>query len=169
MIIALTWGALLVVAEDLLLGQLMAGYSLLAGIVPSAERLVQAWAGFQETAVSAGRFRDLTLTPIQSQAGAPEIAIRGGLRLEALSLDWPNGKRQLHDLNFTLPVGRGDRTVGTEWVRKDDARAGAEPQLFTDRGENSGRRDPCRGTGTRCVPQECRRFFTRKCISSVGP
>ena len=106
MIIALTWGALLVVAEDLLLGQLMAGYSLLAGIVPSAERLVQAWAGFQETAVSAGRFRDLTLAPIQSQAGAPEIAIRGGLRLEALSLDWPNGKRQLHDLNFTLPAGR---------------------------------------------------------------
>ena len=160
MIIALTRGALLVVAEDLLLGQLMAGYSLLAGTVPSAERLVQAWAGFQETAVSAGRFRDLTLPPIQSQAGAPEIAIRGGLRLEALSLDWPNGKRQLHDLNFTLPVGRVTRLWGpngsgkTTLVRVlNRSYLPTEGRILVD--------GTCRGTGTRCVPQECRRFSLR--------
>ncbi len=107
-IVALTWGALLVVAQDLLLRQFIAGYSLLAGVIPSTERLVQAWAGYHETAVSAARFRDLVLAPAQATGGlgSPEITIRRGLSLESLSLSWPGGERQFSDLNFSFPIGR---------------------------------------------------------------
>ncbi len=103
----LTWGALLVVAEDLLLGQLIAGYSLLGGLIPSADRLVQACAGFQETAVSASRFRDLFLTPLHTQKAASAVTppIRQGLKLDSLALTWPTGERQLYGLDFSLPVG----------------------------------------------------------------
>ena len=92
-IVALTWGALLVVAQDLLLRQFIAGYSLLAGVIPSTERLVQAWAGYHETAVSAARFRDLVLAPAQATGGlgSPEITIRRGLSLESLSLRLARG------------------------------------------------------------------------------
>ena len=105
-IAGLTWGALLVITEDLQLGELMAGYSLLAGIIPSTQRLVETYAGLQETAVSAGRFRDLLLTPTQAQGQVrAAVAIRKGLQVEAVRLEWPSGQSQFEDLTFSIPVG----------------------------------------------------------------
>lgn len=107
LVVGLSWGALLVVSEDLRLGELMAGYSLLAGLVPSAGRVAEAWAGLQQTAASARRFRDLMLSPPQPDAStaARTLVIRKGLRLENVAYSWPSGRNQLQGLDLRLPMG----------------------------------------------------------------
>ena len=107
-------------AEDLRLGELMAGYSLLGGLVPSGARVAEAFAGLQQTAASARRFRDLLLSPMQPEgkAGAPRLIIRRGLRLEAVAYRWPSGQVQLQGLHLSLRMGCVTGVAGASGVGK---------------------------------------------------
>lgn len=103
---SLVAGSLLVVAGSLQLGELMAAYSLLAGIVPSVERLFQSGVTYQETAVAAGRLRDVMLVPTEGGEGVAAPRVECGLEVEGVDLSWPGGEAVFERLNLRIPVGR---------------------------------------------------------------
>jgi ATP-binding cassette subfamily B protein len=103
---ALTWGSLLVLSGDLMLGQLVAGYALISGAVPSMDRLVHGLVGLQDAKTGARRARDIVLTPDDRSRGALPTAIRATLTLDAVDLEWPSGAPQFAGLNLEIPVGR---------------------------------------------------------------
>jgi ABC-type bacteriocin/lantibiotic exporter with double-glycine peptidase domain len=102
----LTWGSLLVLSGDVMVGQLVAGYALITGAVPSMDRLVHALVEFQDAKVGARRARDIVLTPDHGCPGAVRTAIRSGLALEAVDLEWGDGTLQLAGLSLDVPLGR---------------------------------------------------------------
>ena len=102
----LTWGSLLVLSGDLMVGQLVAGFALVSGAAPSVSRLVQSLLDFQDSKVGARRARDIVLTPPDSQPGALPATIRMGLTLERVDLEWPNGTHQLSGVTLELPRPR---------------------------------------------------------------
>jgi ABC-type bacteriocin/lantibiotic exporter with double-glycine peptidase domain len=103
---ALTWGSLLVLSGDLMLGQFIAGYALISNAAPSMDRLVHALVDVQDAKVGTRRVRDIVLTPDNRRSGALPTAIRKGLALDAVDLEWPNGTRLLTGLSLELPLAR---------------------------------------------------------------
>jgi ATP-binding cassette subfamily B protein len=103
---AVTWGSLLVISGDLMLGQFIAGYALISGAAPSMDRLVHALVDFQDAKVGARRAQDILLTPDDHPSGTLPAAIRRGLALDAVDLEWPNGAPLLAGLSLELPLGR---------------------------------------------------------------
>lgn len=102
----LSWGAFLVIGGDLMLGQLMAGYSLLASAAPSIDRLVRAVVGFQEVSVAASRFTDLLDVREQRRDGRPAASVARELRVVGVGLRWRNGDRLFEGLDLAIPAGR---------------------------------------------------------------
>jgi len=115
---ALVGGALLVVDGTLHLGQLVAGYALLGGILPSVERLVLSLLVFQEASVAAHRARDLVLSPPEPSGGTRAFRLERTLELEGVGFEWVGGPRLLDGVDLELPVGRITGLTGPNGVGK---------------------------------------------------
>jgi ATP-binding cassette, subfamily B, bacterial HlyB/CyaB len=112
----LYFGAKLVIAGDLTVGELVA-FNMLAGRVSSPVlRLAQVWQDFHQARLSVARLGDIlnaTPEPAYNPARAALPAIRGNIEFSHVTfryrLDEP---AVLHDVNFSIPAGQVVGVVG---------------------------------------------------------
>lgn len=115
---SLIWGAFLVIQGNLLLGEMVAGYSLLANMLPSIDRLVRASVVFQEAAVAAARLMDMLLVPSERTGGRENLELREALEVRQGRFAWPNGSVLFDGLDLALLRGRLTGLWGPSGVGK---------------------------------------------------
>lgn len=106
-IVVLAAGAVLVVHGSLALGAMLAAYSLLAGALPSVNRLVEANVAIQSASIAAIRLMDLLLveTDPPDKTAVP-FEMHRGMRLEGVRFAWPRGEVLFSDITMSVPRGR---------------------------------------------------------------
>jgi len=102
----LTFGALLVVTGDLRVGAMMAAYSLVAGALPSLQRVIESLFTFQGGGAAAQRLQDLLLTDPESSTGAHPFRMDVELSLEHARFEWPHGEPVLNGASLALKRGQ---------------------------------------------------------------
>jgi ATP-binding cassette subfamily B protein len=104
----LVLGSVLAIRGSLRLGQMIAAYSLLANLLPSTFRLVQAAVTVQTASVAAHRLLDLLLAAPEPNPGARPFRLARTLEVQGGRFAWPRGRVLLEDV--TLEVLRGRLT-----------------------------------------------------------
>src|SRR5215469_9340102 len=112
----LYFGAKLVIAGDLTVGELVA-FNMLAGRVSAPVlRLAQIWQDFHQARLSVARLGDILNTaaePTYNPARATLPVIRGDIALEHVSFRYRvDGPEVLHDFTFSVPAGQVVGIVG---------------------------------------------------------
>ena len=102
----LTVGAVQVVAGNLGIGAMMAAYSLVAGALPSMQRVIEGLFTFQGGGAAAQRLQDLLLTDPESSDGVLPFRMDVELSLDGAGFEWPNGDSVLKGAHLTLKRGR---------------------------------------------------------------
>ena len=102
----LTVGALLVATGDLGLGAMMAAYSLVAGTLPSLQRVVEGLFTFQGGGAAAQRLQDLLLTAPEGSNGKGPFEMRVELWLDDARFEWPSGEPVLNGASLVLRPGQ---------------------------------------------------------------
>lgn len=102
----LTLGALKVMSGELLLGQFMAAYSLLAYILPSVANLIAGYIEFQSAQTAAERLMDLLLIDKEKNEGRKNIQHFEVLQIQNLSFAYPKSSKILQDVSLVIPSGR---------------------------------------------------------------
>jgi ATP-binding cassette, subfamily B, bacterial HlyB/CyaB len=113
----LYFGARLVIAGDLTVGELVA-FNLLAGRVSAPVlRLAQIWQDFHQARLSVQRLGDILNTPAEplySPGRAALPAIRGDIRFEHVTFRYRiDGPEILSDVSLSVPAGQFVGVVGT--------------------------------------------------------
>jgi len=106
----LYFGAKLVIAGQLTVGELVA-FNILAGRVSSPVlRIAQVWQDFHQTRISVARLGDILNTPpepTQNPSRAALPAIRGDIAFDHVTFRYRiDGPEVLHDVNFNVPAGQ---------------------------------------------------------------
>jgi len=104
----LTSGALWVVEGKLLIGALMAAYSLLANILPAVNRFVNTDIVLQETSIASTRLMDMLLVDTEKSKGKLPFKLRDELSIKDGSFSW-NGRENLFD-NINVDIKKGKVT-----------------------------------------------------------
>jgi ABC-type bacteriocin/lantibiotic exporter with double-glycine peptidase domain len=114
-------GAVWVIREGLLLGQLMACYSLLSGIIPSLNRLVEGSVSWQVTAIAVQRILDLLQMDKEKDTGKRIEADIGMINVKNAGFQWSARKYLFENVSFNLqrgqitalwgPIGSGKSTL----------------------------------------------------------
>lgn len=112
----LYFGASLVMANELTVGQLIAFTMLSARVSTPVLRLVQMWQDFQQTGVSVRRLGDIlnTRTEVSARGAAGALpAIRGDIQFEGVHFRYrPDGVDILNNVSFRLQAGEVIGIVG---------------------------------------------------------
>jgi ATP-binding cassette, subfamily B, bacterial HlyB/CyaB len=112
----LYWGAWLVIAGDLTVGELVAFNMLAARVSMPVLRLAQIWQDFHQARISVNRLGDILNTPAEpifTQARTSLPAIRGDVVFEHVSFRYRlDGSQILHDINLQVPAGQVVGIVG---------------------------------------------------------
>ena len=106
-IAALASGAVLVVHGSLALGAMLAAYSLLAGALPSVNRLVEANVAIQSASIAAMRLMDLLLVKEEppDKTGVA-FKMHRGVQLDGVGFAWPRGGVLFSGVTMSVPRGR---------------------------------------------------------------
>jgi ATP-binding cassette subfamily B protein len=115
---ALTAGAMLVIGGSITLGQMMAAYSLFAGMMPATVRMVEAHLTVQEASVAARRLMDLLLVEPESAPGTKPFRLRRALSVRNGRFEWPKGGRLFDGLTISIERGRLTALCGATGVGK---------------------------------------------------
>ncbi|MCH8936716.1 MAG: peptidase domain-containing ABC transporter [Gemmatimonadetes bacterium] len=115
---ALTAGAMLVIGGSITLGQMMAAYSLFAGMIPATVRMVEAHLTVQEASVAARRLMDLLLVEPESAPGTKPFRLRQALTVRDGRFEWPKGDRLFEGLTLSIECGRLTALCGATGVGK---------------------------------------------------
>jgi subfamily B ATP-binding cassette protein HlyB/CyaB len=112
----LYFGAKLVIAGDLTVGELVA-FNILAGRVSSPVlRLAQMWQDFHQARISVARLGDILNTPAEptyNPGRAALSAIRGDITFDNVTFRYRiDGAEVVRDVNFTVPAGQVVGIVG---------------------------------------------------------
>ncbi len=102
---ALTGGAWLVIGRSLTLGQMMAAYALIAGVMPAAIRIVDGHLSLQEANVATRRLMDVLLVQPETNTGRERFVMRRSLSISGGRFEWPKGGKLFEDLDLTLTRG----------------------------------------------------------------
>jgi HlyB family type I secretion system ABC transporter len=116
--LAVLWyGAVLVINQELTLGQLIA-FRIIAGYVTSPlMRLAQCWQNFQEVALSVERLSDLIDSPPEQKpeeaSKIPMPSIVGKVQFDSITFSYIQGQQpQLRNVSFEIPAGSFVGVVG---------------------------------------------------------
>ena len=102
----LLFGAVWVVNGNLKLGEMMAGYSLAAGILPSVNRLISANISLQSANIAAIRLMDMLLVEKEKNESIIPFKMNKGVFIKNSGFTW-NGRQFLFkDVNIDIPAGR---------------------------------------------------------------
>lgn len=102
----LIFGAVYVIKDKLMLGQMMASYSLLAGILPSINRFVSANISLQGANIAAQRLRDILLVEKEKNNGTLRFQIKERLEILNGFFSWPRSKPLLKRVTLSIEKGR---------------------------------------------------------------
>ena len=84
---------------------MMASYSLVAGALPSLQRVLESLFTFQGGAAAAQRLQDLLLTDAESNEGLSPFRMGMELSMDNARFEWPNGEQVLNGASLTLKRG----------------------------------------------------------------
>jgi ATP-binding cassette subfamily B protein len=115
---ALTAGAMLVIGGSITLGQMMAAYSLFAGMMPATVRMVETHLTVQEASVAARRLMDLLLVEPERAPGAMRFRLWRALSVRDGRFEWPKGDRLFDGLTLSIERGRLTALCGATGVGK---------------------------------------------------
>lgn len=115
---ALVYGAALVIDGSLQLGQMMGAYSLLAGMLPAAARLVEAHVALQGASVAAQRMMDLLLVAPEPDPGDRPFALAHAVELRDAHFAFRSGKPLLRGAHLRLERGRTTALCGLSGAGK---------------------------------------------------
>lgn len=99
-------GAVLVIKGSILLGEMIAVYSLLANMLPAANRLVDANLSLQGASIAIQRLMDLLLVSKEEDTGIHPFKLEEVLTIRNLTFSWPRGHKVFNGLNMSFPKGR---------------------------------------------------------------
>lgn len=99
------YGAVLVIRGGMLVGQMVGAYSVLAGIVPSVVRLVDANVALQGASLAGARLLDLSLSEEERSEGRADVRLVGAVHVDRVSFAWPRGSILFKDLSLSIRVG----------------------------------------------------------------
>ena len=102
----LSFGAILVIRDKLLLGQMMAAYSLFANILSSVNRFIGANIELQGANIAAQRLRDILLVEKEKNTGQLAFKMKSRLTVLNGAFSWPKSKELFRELNISLEKGR---------------------------------------------------------------
>lgn len=103
---ALGFGAILVIQNVLLLGQMMAAYSLLTNLLPAINRLVDANISLQGASIAIQRLFDLLLVEKEKSTGMKPFRMTNGVFIKHANFTWPKGNILFDDLTLTIKKGQ---------------------------------------------------------------
>lgn len=103
---SLIYGAVLVIGGELQLGQMMAAYSLLAGMLPATAQLVEANIALQGASVAATRLMDLLLVEAEPDGGEAPFRLEHTLAVRGGTFVWPKGQELLREVELQVERGR---------------------------------------------------------------
>jgi ATP-binding cassette subfamily B protein len=116
--LAVLWyGAMLVINQELTLGQLIA-FRIIAGYVTSPIlRLAQCWQNFQEVALSVERLGDVIDSPPEQKpeeaSNIPMPSVIGKVEFDSITFSYIKGQQpQLRNVSFEIPAGSFVGVVG---------------------------------------------------------
>jgi ATP-binding cassette subfamily B protein len=102
----LLFGAIWITSGKLLLGEMMAAYSLAVGILPSINRLISANISLQSANVAAVRLMDMLLVEKEKNISENKFELKDKILIEDAGFSW-NGRSYLfNNINMEIPVGR---------------------------------------------------------------
>lgn len=99
-------GALWVTEGKLLIGEMMAAYSLLANIIPAVNRFVDANIILQETSIASTRLMDMLLIDSEESNGKLQFAMSNSLLIKNGSFSWDGRRNLFEEINFKIEKGR---------------------------------------------------------------
>lgn len=102
----LTIGAIWVIKDRLMLGQMMAAYSLLANILPAINSFVEANIALQGANIAAQRLRDILLVDREQSHGKLPFVMKEKLTVANAGFSWPKGRQLFRGLNLSLEKGK---------------------------------------------------------------
>ena len=102
----LSFGAILVIKQVLLLGEMMAAYSLLANMLPAVNRLVGANIALQGASVAVHRLMDLLLVEQEEDSGTHPFRMQEAVNVTDVAFSWPKGQSLYSGLTLKIPKGR---------------------------------------------------------------
>ena len=102
----LSFGAILVIQKSLLLGQMIAAYSLLANMLPAVYRLVEANILLQGASIAVQRLMDLLLVETEKNAGELPFKLNESLIIKDVQFTWPKGQELLRGVKLAIPKGQ---------------------------------------------------------------
>lgn len=102
----LIWGAVMVTKEGLMLGKMIAAYSLLAGVLPSINRIVENWISIQGASIAATRIMDLLLSEKENNAGAAAFDLKEAVKVRGAHFGWTKQKPVFSGIDMDIRLGR---------------------------------------------------------------
>lgn len=102
----LVFGAVRVMGGEWVLGQMVAAYAVVAGVLPSVNRLVETYLSVQQASVAARRLFDLLLVEPEANPGARPFALEARLEIRNGCFQWPRGPALLAGLDLCIERGR---------------------------------------------------------------
>ena len=105
-IFLLSLGAIFVAKENLLLGQMMAAYSLLTNILPAIGRFVGANISLQGANIAAQRLRDILLVEKEKNDGKLSFQMDEKITVEKGNFSWTKSKHLFDDLTLSIEKGK---------------------------------------------------------------
>ena len=102
----LLFGAIWVVNNDIKLGEMMAAYSLAAGILPSINRLNYANISLQSANIAAIRLMDMLLVEKEKNTSQISFSLEDSLQLKSASFSWNRRHYLFENINLEIPKGR---------------------------------------------------------------
>ncbi len=133
--VILTVGAGLVISGTLLIGKMMAAFSLAAFAFPSVMRLVEAGVNFNSASVAFRRLMDILEVPGEECRGTRPFTLVEGLTMREGTFGWSRRTQLFSDVSFTVakgtltalwgPSGSGKSTLADILVRKLSLASGA--------------------------------------------
>ncbi len=102
----LLFGSLWVVNDNLKLGEMMAAYSLAAGILPSINRLIGANISLQSANIAAVRLMDMLLVEKEKNTSQLSFTIKENILIKDSAFSW-NGRQYLFkNISLEISIGR---------------------------------------------------------------
>ncbi len=102
----LTFGAIMVINKDILLGEMMASFSLFGTIMPSINSLVGSLVGLQGASIASQRLMDLFLVQTEKTEGCEIQTEWSRLELKNAGFGWNTKDFLFRDVNMLIPKGK---------------------------------------------------------------
>ncbi|MDH7603797.1 MAG: ABC transporter ATP-binding protein [Melioribacter sp.] len=102
----LLFGAIWIISGNLLLGEMMAAYSLTIGALPSINGLINANISLQSANIAVTRLMDMLLIEREKSESTRKFQLKNKIKIENAKFSWDGRNYLFENINLEIPVGR---------------------------------------------------------------